>query len=49
MHDDKSACERRAEEVALFRYGLISDLLRPDDGDASLTLYERLRRKAGRS
>jgi transposase InsO family protein len=49
MQDDRSARERRAEEVAVFRYGLISDLLRPDDGDATLTLYERLRRKAGRS
>jgi len=49
MQDDKSARERRAEEVAVFRYGLISDLLRPDDGDATRTLYERLRQKAGRS
>jgi putative transposase len=48
MHDDRSARERRAEEVALFRYGLISDLLRPDNGDAT-PLYERLRKKAGRS
>jgi len=49
MRDDMSARERRAEEVALFRFGLISDLLRPDDGDASLKLYERLRDKARRS
>jgi putative transposase len=49
MQDDKSARERRAEEVALFRYGLISDLLRPADGDEPATQYERLRAKAGRS
>jgi len=49
MKDDTEARERRAEEIGLFRYGLISDLLRPDEGDASLKLYERLRAKAGRS
>ena len=35
MNDPRSARERRAEEIALFRYGLISDLVRPADGDAS--------------
>jgi putative transposase len=49
MQDDKSVRERRAEEVALFRYGLISELLRPADGDEPATLYERLRAKACRS
>jgi putative transposase len=51
MNDPTSARERRAEEIALFRYGLISDLVRPADGDASPRpkLYERLREKAARS
>jgi putative transposase len=51
MDDDKSAREKRAEVIALFRYGLINDLLLPADGDASPQpkLYERLREKAGRS
>lgn len=49
MKDDMSARARRAEEVALFRFGLISDLLRPDVEDSSLKLYERLRDKARRS
>jgi putative transposase len=49
MHDDNSARERRAEEVALFRYGLISELLRPAEGDEPATQYERLRAKAARS
>jgi putative transposase len=49
MKDDHEARARRAEEIGLFRYGLISDLIRPDDGDPPLTLYERLRAKAGRS
>jgi putative transposase len=46
MQDDRPARERRAEEIALFRYGLISDLIRPLDPDDPLTLYERLRQKA---
>lgn len=49
MRDDKPERDKRAEEVALFRYGLISDMLRPADGDASIKLYERLRDKARRS
>jgi transposase InsO family protein len=49
MKDDSEARAKRAEDVALFRYGLISDLVRPDDGDPNLKLYERLREKAGRS
>jgi putative transposase len=48
MKDDKSARERRAEEVALFRYGLISDLILPAAGDdlPTPTLYTRMRTKA---
>jgi putative transposase len=49
MQDDTSARDRRAEEVALFRYGLISDVIRPVETDNLLTLYERLRRKAAGS
>jgi putative transposase len=49
MRDDKSERDKRAEEVALFRYGLISDVLRPADGDGPIKLYERLRDKARRS
>ena len=43
MDDPKST---RAEAVALFRYGLIADLLHPDAEDAGKKLYERLREKA---
>jgi len=46
MRDDTPARERRAEEIGLFRYGLISDVIRSADGDASIKLYERLREKA---
>jgi putative transposase len=49
MQDDTPARDRRAEEIALFRYGLISDLIRPADGDTSIKLYQRLRDKARRS
>jgi putative transposase len=49
MRDDKPERDKRAEEVALFRYGLISDVLRPVDGDEAIKLYERLRDKARRS
>ena len=49
MKDDTDEREKRAEAIGLFRYGLISALVRPDAGDPSLTLYERLRAKAGRS
>jgi transposase InsO family protein len=49
MGDDTDGRARRAEEIGLFRYGLISDLIRPEGGEASITLYQRLREKAGRS
>lgn len=49
MRDDPTARARRAEEVALFRFGLISDLIRPAEGDDPKPLYERLRAKAARS
>jgi transposase InsO family protein len=44
----KDTRTEHAEKVALFRYGLISDLLQPapDDGRK---LYERLKEKAGKS
>jgi transposase InsO family protein len=40
---------KHAEDVALFRYGLIADILRPDGEDADKKLYQRLRKKAGKS
>ena len=45
MKDERT---EHAEKVALFRYGLISDLLQPapDDGRK---LYERLKEKASKS
>jgi putative transposase len=46
MRDDPTARARRAEEVALFRFGLISDLIRLADHDDPQTLYARLRAKA---
>lgn len=50
MRDDKTDRQEHGEKVALFRYGLISDLIHPvDDNDHSKTLYERLREKAARS
>jgi transposase InsO family protein len=49
MRDDTEARTKRIEEIALFRYGLISDVLRPADGETSRKLYERLRDKAARS
>lgn len=49
MRDNKSEHDKRAEEVALFRYGLISDVIRSADGDGPIKLYERLRDKARRS
>ena len=49
MRDNKTARERRAEEVALFRYRLIGDLIHPEQGDASRTLNERLHDKADKS
>ena len=49
MRDDREGRDKRSEDVALFRYGVICDLLRPDDGDPKLKLYQRLRDKAQRS
>src|SRR5450432_733309 len=50
MKDDHTGREPRAEQIALFRYGLISDVIRPaDTHDENKTLYERLREKAARS
>jgi putative transposase len=52
MDDDTSARDKRAESVALFRYGVISDLFLPADGDDASTrtkLYKRLHDKAARS
>jgi len=46
MIDDKS---NRAEAVALFRYGLIADLLHPPAEEADQPLYQRLRHKAAGS
>ena len=46
MNDDKS---KRAEHVALFRYGLIADFLHPPAEEADQTLYQRLRHKAAGS
>lgn len=48
MKDHETQRAERAEQVALFRYGLISDLLHPQPDDAR-RLYERLRSKAERS
>jgi len=49
MQDGNDGRARRAEEIGLFRYGLISDLVRPEGGEAPLELYKRLREKAGHS
>lgn len=49
MRKDSPERDKRAEEIALFRYGLISDLLRPADGETAIKLYQRLRDKARRS
>jgi putative transposase len=46
MQDDREGRTKRTEEVALFRYSVISDLIRPDEADPNLKLYERLRAKA---
>ncbi|MGH7534900.1 MAG: helix-turn-helix domain-containing protein, partial [Gemmatimonadales bacterium] len=46
MNDAQS---QRAEEVALFRYGLIADFLNPPAGEADQTLYQRLRHTAAGS
>lgn len=45
MKDERT---EHTEKVALFRYGLISDLLQPAPDD-SRKLYERLKEKAGKS
>jgi len=47
MQDDETRRAERAEQIALFRYGLISDLVHP--GDDARRLYERLRDKAAKS
>jgi putative transposase len=44
----KDTRAEHAEKVALFRYGLIADLLQPAPGDGR-KLYERLKEKASRS
>jgi putative transposase len=49
MNDDESRRANRAEEIALFRYGLISDVLHPAAEDEGRRLYERLREKASKS
>jgi putative transposase len=49
MRDDETRRAERAEQVALFRYGLISDLVHPAAGDEQRLLYERLREKAAKS
>lgn len=49
MRDDETKRAERAEQIALFRYGLISDLLHPAGGDDERPLYERLRDKAAKS
>lgn len=46
MRDDPHKRDKHAEAIALFRYGLISDVIRPLDGEASSKLYARLRAKA---
>lgn len=46
MEDERS---KRAEEVALFRYGLISDFLHPPGEETCRKLYQRLREKASQS
>lgn len=46
MNDDTS---KRLEAVALFRYGLIADVLHPPAEQADKTLYARLRAKAAGS
>lgn len=49
MRDDDTKRAERAEQIALFRYGLISDLVHPAAGDEQRRLYERLREKAAKS
>jgi putative transposase len=47
MRDDETRRAERVEQIALFRYGLISDLVHPDDD--TRCLYERLRDKTAKS
>jgi transposase InsO family protein len=47
MRDDETRRAERVEQIALFRYGLISDLVHPDDD--TRCLYERLRDKSAKS
>jgi putative transposase len=47
MRDDETRRAERVEQIALFRYGLISDLVHP--GDDTRRLYERLRDKSDKS
>jgi transposase InsO family protein len=49
MRDDETKRAERAEQIALFRYGLISDLLHPAPDEERRRLYERLREKAAKS
>jgi putative transposase len=49
MKDHETRRAERAEQIALFRYGLISDLVHPAAGDETRRLYERLRDKAAKS
>jgi putative transposase len=49
MKDDDTRRAERAEQIALFRYGLISDLVHPGAGDEERRLYDRLRDKAAKS
>jgi len=46
MNDEQST---RAEQVALFRYGLIADFLHPSPEDAGQSVHELMRRKAAGS
>jgi putative transposase len=49
MRDDETTRAERAEQIALFRYGLISDLLHAESGEQERPLYVRLRDKAAKS
>lgn len=49
MRDDETERARRAEEVTLFRYGLIRGVVRPAEGNDEERHHARLRAKAGRT
>lgn len=49
MRDDETKRAERAEQIALFRYGLISDLLHAESSEQQRPLYVRLRDKAAKS